>query len=198
MLIKIIQSLSYFVYLPFIKLALNKPFLQISMQEVERDKVYVLVPNHIGYPDSLILAMGMPYKLARKLIPVRYMVANKYMDMRFLGSYLNFLGGFPSHPHKKWGHGLEESEEIVRAGQTVVIFPEGRISKSGKREHEARRGVSVIAEMQDNVRLIPVRLAWDRKKGIIKSYKMVVGKPFDGHGMTPKEIMDVVYSLEFK
>lgn len=77
-----------------------------------------------------------------------------------------------------------------------MIFPEGGVSKV-ERERKVKTGIQILAQLS-NVGLVPVRVRWDRRKGLWKSYSLVIGKPFSGKNMTAEQIMDVVYSLKFR
>lgn len=113
-----------------------------------------------------------------------------------LRPWLFLHGCFPSHEYRNFGYGLGRAKQLLDQGRTVIIFPEGGVLKPG-RHKPPKNGVAVLAN-QEKTLLIPVRVKWDRNKGLWKSYSLSIGKPFSGKNMTAEQIMDVVYSLKFR
>ena len=170
--------------------------IELSEDDIDPGKRYVIAGNHTGMPDPFVVCMNLPFRIQAKLIPFRFFVINRFFFAP-LGFYLHLLGGFPAHKHDRYAYGLEVAYEAHQKGHSVVIFPEGKISKNSVQEFEPKSGVSVLAR-RDHVMIIPARLRWTRKRGILRSYDLAVGRPFDGSKMSPQQIMDVVYSLKFE
>jgi 1-acyl-sn-glycerol-3-phosphate acyltransferase len=145
--------------------------------------------------DAFYICYSMPFDIHRKLGPYRFFLANRFIDNAFMGRPLLAFGCFPAKRHERYPYGLRMAETLLGNSETVVIFPEGRISKID-REHVPRHGVEVLAKMP-GVQLVPARVEWQRDKGFFKSYRLSIGRPFNGSELTAEQIMDKVYDLKF-
>jgi len=138
----------------------------------------LIVSNHVVFFDSFFIGLALP--LFSSLTPLRYMGEYKKFRhwlleiLRKIG-IIHFLywvmGVFPSHR----GEGIEKSiaipVEILALGGTVVMFPEGMISKIGGLL-EFRHGAAAIA-IKSGVKLIPIYI---KKNG--RNIFMKVGESF--------------------
>ena len=167
----------------------------LTKNDVSSDTTYVFAVNHRSYLDAFLICYALEFRIQLIQGPYRFFLKNSFLDNWFLRGLLLAFGCFPVNKHEKYPHGLQYAKELIKDGQTVMIFPEGRISRSN-RELEPKSGVSVMAKM-NNVSIIPARIDWDRDKKHFRSYKLAIGKPFIGDNMTPEQIMDMVYHLDF-
>lgn len=102
------------------------------------------------------------------------------------------LGCYPSHEYKDYPFGVEASITLLNAGDTIVIFPQGK--RTLDKNAEAKRGVSELAK-QPSTLVVPVLLHKGRR-WFIPSYSVTIGEPFDGSKTTSQEIMDIIYQLD--
>jgi 1-acyl-sn-glycerol-3-phosphate acyltransferase len=151
----------------------------------------VIACNHQSIVDPFFIATQFPYRIRRKIGTLNYFAANVYIDIPFYGGMMMRLGCFPAKAHTRHPYGLEYARKLLERGKTVLIFPEGRRTVRG--ETPTRHGIEALAH-DDDVMVIPAHIEWTRGKPW-RTFRLAVGKPFDGHGMTAQEILDRVYAL---
>jgi 1-acyl-sn-glycerol-3-phosphate acyltransferase len=174
-------------------LAHNKN-IEIQESDIEPGIHYVIAANHQTYLDPWMVLSRIPTSIWKKIGTPRALVANRFFEYPILGSYLRSMGSFPAKAHRTDPYGLEYANRLLERGQSIVIFPEGRITLH--RQNPARHGVMVLAQ-RPNVRIIPMHFEWARPRSKAK-FDLGVGKPFDGSKMTAQEILDRIYSVPVK
>lgn len=159
---------------------------------------YIMYSNHRWTLDPFLVCSNLQLAELFKLMPFRFFVKNRFYEGMniLLRPILMASGCFPAKWHSRLKYGLTTAEEYLYSNNTVVIFPEGKVSKTGLRL-PARRGIEVLANIPDT-ELIPIKVHRERKILLYKSYSIVYGKPINGRNMTAEQIMDVVYSLKFR
>jgi len=127
------------------------------------DGGFVLGANHLSGFDAAAIA-GALYP--RRL---RYMAKRQLFARPLLGPLVRALGGFPSVD------GVGPAIELARAGQGVVIFPEGARRRLIRR-HRVRTGAARVA-LEGGVPLVPAALrgtdGWRRAR----RWRVVFGPP---------------------
>ncbi len=194
--IKYFQWFSWPLFRSAAWLAADDKKIQLKPSQLHNDFTYVIVSNHQGTMDPFVVCYSFNRELDKTLVPIHFFTANRFMKKPILTQWLALMGSFPAQRHDKYPYGLRMAEHLVANGQTVMIFPEGKVSQTD-RHHKPKHGVEVLARMPD-VRLIPARVQWDRNKGFLKAYSLAVGRPFNGSKMSAEQIMDKVYSLKFE
>src|SRR6266550_581447 len=94
---------------------------------------FVLAANHTSNFD--------PWALGIPLFPRRWLrfMAKSELYWRPLGYLLDGGGAFPVHRGEGDVEAIENAVELVRAGEVVVMFPEGtRLKKGLRKKWEAR------------------------------------------------------------
>lgn len=150
--------------------------LQVQgMQNVIRDKSQILVANHESWFDSFILAAILP-------IPVTF-VSKKEMFQVPVYSYimrrLRFLSVDRVNPHTDL-KGIDTIAALLQSHLSLVVFPEGVMSKTGILGSFKRGAVYLAAKT--NIPITPIALIGTRK---IKSR----GSPWINFGMKTKIII---------
>ncbi len=99
-----------------------KALLRVTVKGVEhvpQSGGYVLAPGgHRSILDTPLAALAGPRVL-------RYMGAETYFAIPGLGLFLRALGGFPVERSTTDRRALRLSEEVLRNGEPLVVFPEG-------------------------------------------------------------------------
>lgn len=168
----------------------------LAKSDWDRNCRYVVVANHSGAPDPVVICYSFKYMINFRLIPWRFFVANKFFKNTLSLPLLYLFGCFRARKDEHENSGLPFAEKLLADNQNLVIFPEGRVSKFNERILP-RTGIESLANIE-RVQLIPAHVRWNRSKGLWKSYSLAIGKPFSGKNMTAEQIMDVVYSLKFR
>src|SRR5690606_28111202 len=94
-------------------------------EHVPRQGGAILAPNHISNVDPPAVGAAAPR-------PVYFMAKEELYQMPLLGRILPRLHAFPVRRGTVDRAALRRAEELLRAGELVVIFPEGRESETGQ------------------------------------------------------------------
>jgi 1-acyl-sn-glycerol-3-phosphate acyltransferase len=145
----------------------------------------IFMPNHLSYIDSAVLAMALPFRIRKKIafaaaVNVLY---EKYQHVAWLAQILFNSFRFPVQESKSIQYGLQYMGRRLDQGCSVIVYPEGRISITGKLQ-SFKRGAGLIATTM-NTETIPVKIAGaekivpfkkilPRKRGIVT---VTFGKP---------------------
>ena len=100
-----------------------------------------MVCNHLSFADGLILGTLLPR-------PARFVLYNRYAKIPVLGALLRWGGCIPidgEGGRKALLRSIDASVEAAQRGEVVIIFPEGKLTRSGLMDTFAR-GMERIAE----------------------------------------------------
>lgn len=111
------------------------------------DGAYVLAPVHRSYVDFLLAAIA-----GRRR--AHFMAKEEIFRDDWTGRFLRGIGAFPVNRRGADRVALRTCEELLAAGQPVVMFPEGR-RQSGPRVTECLEGPAFVAARQ-RVPIVPV------------------------------------------
>lgn len=143
--------------------------IQVTGLETIRQRRGVLIlPNHPGEMDPVILAT----KLWGRLHPHPVVIEDFYFMpavnqlMRFIGAIPmpNMDGGAGAYKRLRVEQSLDQVVERLCAGDNVLLYPAGRLMRSGL---EDLRGASAVAEILSREPGVPILLA--RSTGLIGS-----------------------------
>ena len=115
---------------------LYKPRFE-GLENVPRDKGFILVSNHISNFDPIFIAV--------KVKPQCFFMAKEELFRNpFVSLIIRGLGAFPVSRGKGDTAAVEKAVGLVKAGKVVAIFPEGHRSPDGKLQ-KLKSGAVVIA-----------------------------------------------------
>ncbi|MFC3023484.1 acyl-[ACP]--phospholipid O-acyltransferase [Vibrio zhugei] len=159
----------------------------------------LLLGNHISWLDWALIHMASPYH-------VHFVMAQDLYERWYFKWICQRFGVIPIAP----GHSqtaLQRVTELLNAGKTVCIFPEGRISHLGQLG-EFKHGFEVACEQAEGV-IIPfyLRGMWGsafsrstktldkaRNKGIKRDITVAFGEPMSIHS-TAAEVKQKVFDM---
>lgn len=121
------------------------------------DGPVVLAANHQSHADTAVLLRALPPRVRARTAPA---AAEDYFFLRnrFLRWFSErVVGAFPFP--RRGSAGIDRAEALLRAGRTVILFPEGTRSTDG-RIAPFRPGVGVLASL--GFRVVPVAIAGTR------------------------------------
>jgi len=119
---------------------------------------HILAPNHTSFLDAFVVAAVLPHRALMRLYfqgLVRYFGV---FPLSFLGKVLHVI---PIDAKAHLGSALRRSEEAIREGKSLCIFPEGGRSYDGGLM-ELKRGIAAIA-LRAGVPVVPVWIKGARR-----------------------------------
>ncbi len=148
----------------------------VGSDNIPSDGAFVLALGaHRSILDTPLAAMT-----SKRLL--RYMGGEAYFNIPVFGSFLLLVGGFPVERDVTDRQALRLSEDLLKAGHPLVIFPEATRG-SGTDVGEVREGTAFIAA-RAGVPIVPVGIGGaERSLGIGSKLPrptklaLVVGKP---------------------
>ena len=177
-----------------------------NLEALKEDPPIIIAANHRNRFDSYIIAAAMPWRYFRRLMPKRYMTADKYMKQPGLGKFLLFCGSY-STAIKDEAKTHYRSKSMLRRGESIMIYPEGCITERLEGPQKAKVGVCWIARGVENTHILPLKIDSDLQVPISaifrggQSFKVTFGKMYRpelfGEDLQPQvnELMDTIYSL---
>lgn len=184
-LVRFLQHITEVVIKSYIFISRSRP--KILFEGWQEQTNYIVVANHIKPIDPFVAGCSFKHRDFRHLFPYRFIAANKLLRKPHYWLFMVPFGSFPAHEHPRRTHGIEASKEVIKSGQTLVIFPEGKMNRS---RTPAKIGIEILAK-EARVRLIPVYLEGKRF-----GYRTVIGQSFDGSKLKAEQILDKVYDLK--
>jgi long-chain acyl-CoA synthetase len=145
----------------------------------------VLMPNHVTMIDALFVEAALPRHVRSKLsFAAAYDVLyEEYWYVRWLAELFFNVFPFPRREHEHVMSGLLNVGTMLDNGYSVVVFPEGVVSKTGQMQ-PLKRGAGLIAR-EMGVPIIPIKIVgaeklipydslFPRKRGVVT---IKIGKP---------------------
>ncbi len=132
---------------------LARAFLRIRFHGVEhvpRTGPVLLAPNHVSYLDPVLVSLPLHR-------PLHYMTLEKFFRVPVLGPLIRWCRAFPVREGEVDQAAVRRAVRILRAGEGLVVFPEGGRSPDG-RLGPFRHGAFWIAVMAD-APVVPVSIA---------------------------------------
>jgi len=134
--------------------------------EYEKGNSYIIASNHPSKIDPFLVCYNFPFKDFIRLIPFRFVTADKFLHG--FNKYFLLLYGCFSTKEIRGKKILERAKEYLHRGETVYIFPTGRIEKSIK--YKPKVGTIYLQRDIKNCKIIPINLTF-KENGVKISYK---------------------------
>lgn len=156
----------------------------------------LVVANHMNNADPPLVAVSIP----RKTI---FMAKQELLKSPIIKYFVGSFGAFPVNRTIVDRNALRQAGETLDNGWCLVMFPEGKRSRSGSLQ-QAFPGSALIAT-RNNITVLPVGISGTEKMGgwkwIFKRPRVIVniGKPFYLHPangkVTKEELTDLTDDL---
>ena len=165
-----------------------------GLEHVPREGGFVLAANHTSNFD--------PWPLALPLFPRRWLrfMAKSELYWWPLGYLLNGGGAFPVRRGEGDADAIAKAVELCRAGEVVVMFPEGTRRKKGLRKKwEARPHTGAARIARDaGVPIVPAAVKGTERLARLGPVRVAYGQPVEA-GDDPREttrrVMDEIERL---
>lgn len=141
----------------------------IGLENIPKDKNFLMVPNHMSYFDPPLLAAFLPADMG-------YMAKASLFKVPILGSIIRAFGAFPVKRSGNDVAAVKTAIRILKEGKSLMIFPEGRRVKTPGVLGEGKSGAAMIAA-KSCVGFLPVGI--ETKYRFRGKVKVTVGKYID-------------------
>jgi 1-acyl-sn-glycerol-3-phosphate acyltransferase len=151
------SSLSYRLAYPWATVALRGVLRALAPRwrvegaaNVPRRGGVILAPNHISDADPPFVGQSAPR-------PLWFMAKSELWEFegarKYMGPMISWMQAFPVDPDSADREALRRAEDLLRARQALVVFPEGRIAHEEKLPLQP--GVVMLA-LRSGVPIVPV------------------------------------------
>jgi len=140
-----------------------------GLENIPKDKNFLVVPNHLSYYDPPLIAVFLPLEMA-------YMAKESLFHVPVVSSVIKAFGAFPV---KKTGNDIAAVKlaiKILKDGKSLTIFPEGMRVKTPGVLGEGKQGAAMIAA-KAGVGFLPVGINTTYK--FRSKLKLTVGEYID-------------------
>lgn len=151
----------------------------IGIENLPKDRNFILCPNHVSYIDALVVMAAAPKWLRDKTF---FLGETSYFEAPVLRNLVRTLKVIPVDAAKNLVGAMQAAAYVLKQNKVVGIFPEGARSIDGKLR-QFKKGVGILAK-ELNVNLVPVYIegafeSWPRGKKLPRLHKLSVrfGKP---------------------
>jgi len=103
----------------------HRPGQRFGRETLPRRGGLLLVVNHISDLDPILVQWACPR-------PVHFMAKKALFEIRGLGRLIRIFRAFPVQPNSADRKAIRRAIDLLRAGECVCIFPEGRLSENGR------------------------------------------------------------------
>lgn len=163
-----------------------------GLENLEPGRHYVFVANHQSYIDIPILLVHLPARC-------RFMAKATLFYFPFVGRYLRRTGNLPIRGQSIYANArrLLQAVDYMRAGHSLVVFPEGGRSLSGGIE-EFKPGI-FLGAIKVGAPVVPVTLVGTRQLLPPSSWyirpgraEMVIAPPIATAGLGKSQLAELV------
>ena len=138
------------------KKILNKEF------SIPQNASIILAPTHRSRWDGLVLTMAMGRRVTKK--DCRFMVTKSEMK-GIQGWFLKRLGCFSINQLSPSLSALRYAIDLIEKGEQLVVFPEGKINKYGKKlllKEGLYRLARLATKKTESITIIPIGIAYSK------------------------------------
>ena len=133
--------------------------------------------NHLSLADPPLISVSSPRKLY-------FFAKEELFRIPVVGWGLNHLNAFPVRRYEHDIGAFKKAQHLLRSGQAVLLFPEGRRNKTGELG-QAKAGVGMLA-YKTGARVVPVCIQNSNRMGRMKKLKVRFGAPLS----PPQSVLD--------
>jgi len=151
----------------------------VGLSRLDRGKPYLFIANHVNLLDGFLLYGHLPWMF-------RGIELESHFSWPIYGWFIRRFGNFPVSPGSaaRSAAGLRRADRALAAGQSILVLPEGRRTRTGALGAFGR-GAFRLAE-RTGAAIVPIVMAgaysvmrkgrWTVHPGTVR---MVIGDPID-------------------
>ena len=145
---------------------------------IPKNSSIILAPTHRSRWDGLVLTMAMGRRVSHK--DCRFMVTKP--EMRGIqGWFLKRLGCFSINQLSPSLSALRYAIDLIEKGEQLVVFPEGKINKYGKKlvlKEGLYRLARLASKKTESIVIVPIGIAYSKVSPKFRSqFCLSFGKP---------------------
>ena len=163
---------------------------------IPRNSSIILAPTHRSRWDGLLLTMAMGRRVSKK--DCRFMVTKSEM-IGIQGWFLKRLGCFSINQLSPSLSALRYAIDLIEKGEQLVVFPEGKINKYGKKlvlKEGLYRLARLATKKTTSITIVPIGIAYSRVSPRFRDkFCLSFGQPIsidDYLNLTIKEFNEVL------
>lgn len=149
-----------------------------GLDNIPKDKGFILVSNHRTYFDPIFIGVKLKQKLT-------FMAKKELIEKGFLSFFIKRLGIIPISKQTGGNSAIEKAIEVVKENKVLALFPEGTRSKDG-RLGKIKSGAVLIAS-KTNADIVPVAICYDGKLKFRKNIVVRYGKAIKSEQLNLEE-----------
>ena len=172
------------------KIIMGKEFLNLE------DGPLIIAPTHRSRWDGLLLTFAIGRRITKR--DCRFMVTTPEMQ-GLQGWFLKRLGCFSINQKSPSMFSLRYAIELIFSNNQLVIFPEGKITKSGKKV-KLKQGLFRLAKLArkkgEPIKIVPIGIAYSNVKPKFRDrFAICIEQPFDLDGFSDASVDDFNFYL---
>ncbi len=161
------------------------------------DGPLIIAPTHRSRWDGLILTFAIGRRVTNR--DCRFMVTKSEMK-GLQGWFLKRLGCFSINQKSPSLCSLRYAIELIFSKNQLVIFPEGKITKSGKKL-KLKQGLFRLAKLArkkgEPIKIVPIGIAYDNEKPKFRDrFAICIEKPFNLDDFSDASVNDFNFYLK--
>ncbi len=135
-------------------LALTGGVRIVGRQHVPRTGGVIIAPNHISHIDAVLAGVSVPRG-------AYFLGTSELFEAPIIGTLARWIRGYPIRQDSPDRAALRKTEKLLKAGEAVVIFPEGHESVDGTLQ-PIQGGAAMIA-LRAGVPVVPAAIRGTNK-----------------------------------
>ena len=172
------------------KIIMGKEFLNLE------DGPLIIAPTHRSRWDGLLLTFAIGRRITKR--DCRFMVTTPEMQ-GLQGWFLKRLGCFSINQKSPSMFSLRYAIELIFSNNQLVIFPEGKITKSGKKV-KLKQGLFRLAKLArkkgEPIKIVPIGIAYSNVKPKFRDrFAICIEQPFNLDGFSNASVDDFNFYL---
>lgn len=152
----ILNQILMYPFWHFVTKYIKKLDFEIKTKFDSKEK-YIFTPNHPNRLDPFLVFYSLPFKELKKILPIRFMTAKRYMSNPIDKLTMSLMGCYEIDEKA-----IKSSVYLLERENNLCIFIQGRVDAGF--EHKPKVGAVCIQKEFGKSHLVPVRVHTKRKK----------------------------------